>query len=190
MALTPADRAWIKDAIQQAVANMLRLSPVAKSNADGEQYALEGHKQDPSDPSYEYDALYAPPFGVHAVVPAGVEAVWVQIHGGASNNAIVGTHSTRYAPSDLKDGEVAFYNKVTGCTIKLDENGKLTIDAAAGQDVVVNGGTLKVARVTDATTGHAHAAGTYQAGPYTVIGSSATQTDTIASSAGATRFKG
>lgn len=56
-------------------------------------------------------------------------------------------------------------------------------------DVVVNNGALKVARVTDPTTGHAHAAGALVAGPYAVTGVSASQTDTIAAGAGASRFK-
>ena len=34
-------------------------------------------------------------------------------------------------------------------TVKLDGAGKITIDSKAAQDVVVNGGTLRVARVTD-----------------------------------------
>ncbi len=38
---------------------------------------------------------------------------------------------------------------VSGTTIRINTNGSLTIDAAPGQDVVVNGGGLKVARDTD-----------------------------------------
>ena len=68
-------------------------------------------------------------------------------------------------------------------------NGAINITAHGVGDVVVNGGTLKVARVTDATTGHTHAFA-LTAGPYAVAGTITTATDTIASSGGAARFKG
>lgn len=68
-------------------------------------------------------------------------------------------------------------------------NGAININAHGVGDVVVNGGTLKVARVTDATTGHTHAFA-LTAGPYAVAGTITTATDTIASSGGAARFKG
>lgn len=68
-------------------------------------------------------------------------------------------------------------------------NGAININAHGVGDVVVNGGTLKVARVTDATTGHTHAFA-LTAGPYPVAGTITTATDTIASSGGAARFKG
>jgi phage gp45-like len=52
---------------------------------------------------------------------------------------VVGAESSRYGPSDLKDGEVAVYNKVTGTIVKLDENGAVSITAAVGQLVTING---------------------------------------------------
>ena len=68
-------------------------------------------------------------------------------------------------------------------------NGAVRVTANGTGDVVVNGGTLKVARVTDATTGHTHAFA-LTAGPYPVTGTITTAKDTIASSGGAARFKG
>lgn len=68
-------------------------------------------------------------------------------------------------------------------------NGAININAHGTGDVVVNGGSLKVARVSDPTTGHTHAF-SLSAGPYPVVGSIMSATDTIASSGGAARFKG
>ena len=68
-------------------------------------------------------------------------------------------------------------------------NGAVRVTANGTGDVVVNGGSLKVARVTDPTTGHTHAF-SLTAGPYPVVGTITTATDTIASSGGAARFKG
>lgn len=68
-------------------------------------------------------------------------------------------------------------------------NGAINISANGTGDVVVNGGSLKVARVTDPTAGHTHAF-SLTAGPYPVVGTITSATDTIASSGGAARFKG
>jgi phage gp45-like len=65
---------------------------------------------------------------------------------------IVGIATDKYGPQDLAEGETVIWNKQTGCRIKLDENGKITIDAPAGQDVMVNGGSEKVARTNDTLT--------------------------------------
>ena len=91
--------------------------------------------------------------------------------------------------------------------IRLRANGDVEITAksarairlatSGGGDIVLNGGTLKVARVTDATTGHSHAPGSMvvvvppggAGGTFAVTGATATATDTIASGGGATNVK-
>lgn len=73
--------------------------------------------------------------------------------------------------------------------ITSSNNDAVNINAHGTGDVVVNGGSLKVARVTDPTAGHTHAFN-LTAGPYPVVGTITTATDTISSSAGAARFKG
>lgn len=91
--------------------------------------------------------------------------------------------------------------------IRLRANGDVEITAksarairlatSGGGDIVLNGGTLKVARVTDATTGHSHAPGSLvvvvpsggAGGTFPVTGATATATDTIASGGGATNVK-
>ena len=73
--------------------------------------------------------------------------------------------------------------------IQSSSNGAINIRAHGTGDVVVNEGLLKVARVSDPTTGHTHAFA-LTAGPYPVVGTISTAIDTIASSGGAARFKG
>lgn len=112
------------------------------------------------------------PFGLRSIIPAGVEAVTVSPMGSQTQKVIVGAESNAFGPTDLAEGDTVLYSSAhkegAVCVVKaaasgkitinskgnaiivLDENGKITITAAAGQDVVVNGGTLNVARKTDA----------------------------------------
>lgn len=115
-------------------------------------------------------------------------------------------------PTDLAAGETRVYAagdltarvrlktdgltvEASGATITITSAGAIQVTPAAGQDIVLNGGSARVARVGDATTGHTHAAGGLQvvipsgssAGTYPVTGVTASSTDTIA--AGAARVK-
>lgn len=87
-------------------------------------------------------------WGLRGRQPKGVRTFWVRI--GSSNVVYLGIAPPRaYGPGDLDDGETALY-AATAALIRLWASGKVTIDAD-GDDVVVNGGTLKVARATDPT---------------------------------------
>lgn len=115
-------------------------------------------------------------------------------------------------PTDLAAGETRVYAagdltarvrlktdgltvEASGATITITSAGAIQVTPAAGQDIVLNGGSARVARVGDATTGHTHAAGGLHvvipsgssAGTYPVTGVTASSTDTIA--AGAARVK-
>lgn len=67
---------------------------------------------------------------------------------GLSNGVAIAVDNFAVGPLDLKEGESVMFS-AGGSTLKQDQAGKITCNAAAGQDVVVNGGTLKVVRVTD-----------------------------------------
>lgn len=190
-------RGDLKAYVVQRVASAIRFGQVTKNSASGNADAIQGNEteRDEQDGGYQYTVRRLWPFGIRSVPPTGIDAVVVHAFGGPTNGILVGAESAEYGPSNLQVGETAIYNKVTGAVIKIDVDGKITIDAPAGVDVVVNGGTLKVARVTDSTTGHVHTAGTLMC-PNTgtgiavaVTGSTASATDTIASGAGAARFK-
>ncbi len=88
--------------------------------------------------------------------------------------------------------------------VRIRANGSIEVTAASGQDVKVNGGTLKVARVTDPVK---VATITATAGPYPVtfsvalhdadgvpgtptVGATATLSGVVANSGGAAHFKG
>lgn len=88
-------------------------------------------------------------FGFRSRPVKNSECLVIAARGGATNAVLAAADSFGHGPTDLKEGEVAIFCKKSGTLIKLDENGKITIDAPNPQDVVVNGGTLKVARDTD-----------------------------------------
>lgn len=81
-----------------------------------------------------------------------------------------------------KDGQ-AIKILANDATIEITAAGAINITPKSGQDVVLNGGTNRVARVGDATSGHSHTV-TGNAGPYPISGGMAvTQTDSIAQGA-------
>lgn len=115
-------------------------------------------------------------------------------------------------PTDLAVGETRVYAagdltarvrlktdgltvEASGATITITSAGAIQVTPAAGQDIVLNGGSARVARVGDAIAGHTHAPGSLQvvipsgssAGTYAVTGATASAADTIA--AGATNVK-
>lgn len=60
----------------------------------------------------------------------------------------------------------------------------LGIGADRAVEMVINGGINHAARVGDSTSGHVHALGSATAGPYPVMGTTVTATDTIAENGG------
>lgn len=128
-----------RDYVRQALGWVVRFSRVAGNTADGGKDTVEGRATGSDEQSYAYLVRRIWPFGIRSRPPAGCDAVVVHANAGSSNGVMVGAESTRYGPSDLKDGEVCLYNKGTA-TVKLDEN----------DQVVVNGGSIPVAREGDA----------------------------------------
>jgi len=91
-------------------------------------------------------------FGFRSAPPTqGTECAIATSRGGSSNRLCVGADNLQHGPLDLKDGESAVYNAKSGTRLKLAIDGTVSIDAATPTDVVVNGGTLPVARQNDNT---------------------------------------
>lgn len=97
------------------------------------------------------------PWGLRSVPPVGSESITLGVDGSASNKVMVAAESTKrtsagleysYGPKDLKEGETALYDKA-GSVIRQSQDGTTKIDAAPNKDVILNGGTAKVARVGD-----------------------------------------
>lgn len=94
--------------------------------------------------------------------------------------------------TDLEEGETRLYGaKEVGAVLRIRADGSIEITPAAGQDIVLAGGTKKVARTGDTTSGHTHTATfALAAGATPVTGTItiASATDTIQT--GASHIKG
>lgn len=136
------DEEWLsRDDALNMLASTVRVAKVTKSSSSGAGDTVQGHEDGaPSDEQFDLAARRIWPFGIRSVPPAGVDAVWVR-SGGNTNGVMVAAESSRFGPSDLADGEVAFYNKVAGVLLKLFADGHITINAAPGQTVQIGGAT-------------------------------------------------
>jgi hypothetical protein len=95
--------------------------------------------------------------GVQSIEPLGVAAnpaagtslrtLMVQI---GNQLVSLATWNKSKRPTDLAAGEIRFHglDKVAAA-LRILATGKIHLDAESGQDIVVNGGTAKVARVGD-----------------------------------------
>jgi len=140
-------RAWVETELARRFAIQWGWTRTAKTSATGERDTVvtaDGAKG--QRPVRRLEA-----WGFRGRPPQGVRSFWIRM--GSSNVVIVGLAPGKaYGPSDLEDGETAVYN-ITRALVRLWKSGKLTVDAEDGEDVVVNGGTLPVARKDDPVRG-------------------------------------
>ncbi len=156
-------RSWVESYVQTRLGALVEFTRVAASTATGEKDAVEVGG---GDQRMQRPVRRVEPWGVRGRPPAGVFAAIVKAIAGASNGLLVGISSTRYGSQALEAGETEIYCSASGTRIFLDKTGTIHIDAASGQDVILNGGTLQVARETDALDVGTLVA---TAGPYPVL---------------------
>lgn len=114
---------------------------------------VEGRKVGPSDPQYQIPVRRMAQYGYRSLPPNGSENILVTPNAAFGNKCIVASENRNFGPSDLEEGEVSLFSKFKQL-LRLKTDGKLTIDSGkdnAGNqaDIILNGGTAKVARVGD-----------------------------------------
>lgn len=130
--------------VDQLVPRLIGWTLSAKSSEMGDQDEVQ--QEDGVDS--QRPARRIEPWGHRGRAPNKVRTLWFRL--GSSNVVFLGIAPSKgYGPADLEDGETALYCSVGGTEIRLDADGNITIDAASSKDVIVNGGTKKVARVDD-----------------------------------------
>lgn len=154
-------REWVRGEVEQVRTTIALFVAIARTSSAGDEDEVKTNDQ--SNESTQVRRIE--PWGLRWRPPSGVMGAILRAAGGASNGMLLGVSTKRYGPSGLEQGEVELYCVTTGTSIKLDKDGKITITSATGQDVVVNGGTLEVARDTDPVNAGAL---TGTAGPYPV----------------------
>jgi phage gp45-like len=173
---------WVKNELAamrariDAAASMVSdFTTYAKTSADGSRdeanvTAQETQKQRPM--------LRTSPWGVATRPVVGVACALVKAYGGPFGAMLVGVYTNDYGPQNLDEGEVCLYCSSSGTRVYLDKDGNVKIDAASSQNIVLNGGTLQIARSTDpvkvtippATVIVAVAGGTLNADPIVLDG--------------------
>jgi phage gp45-like len=139
--LIRALRAELKDWVRQKLAaNLLKYGAYSRSSSSGEHDKISGYlTQGADEQPYDFEGRRVFPFGIRSVPPSGTWGVWLGKGGGSGDGVIVGAESSRFGPSDLADGEVAIYNKVTGVVIKLGQDGSVVVVDQAGSQVKLDG---------------------------------------------------
>lgn len=172
---------WTRGVVREWVANLLTSTTIARaSESDDDPLVDDVQLWSTSDgfSSSNNDSGETAQPRARRMEPTGFACVPVKgevskVLGIGANLLHFAVASTRYRPKGLKQTEWAIYNlraageqlvikgnKDSEVTIsvgpflhlKIDKDGKFTVDSQAGHDLVFNGGTLRVARVTDPVT--------------------------------------
>ncbi len=189
-------------------AKVLRTSLASRARSLLVQLRGLGNTGDDDNAESHDDIEVMQPLGLFArpTIRASLEALIVAV--GEDLLALALADKGAGVMSDVEEGETRIYSAGgSTCRVRLRADGSIDIEATSNKniritsagsgDVVLNGGSLKVARVTDPTTGHTHGPGTMTVtvppggagGTFPVVGATASATDTIASSGGAARVK-
>ena len=147
------------NAIDQRIGMLFGWTLTATSSAMGDADQVQGDDEN----QVQRPVRRLEQWGVRGRPPSKVRSFWIRI--GASNIIFLGIAPTKsYGPSDIGEGETSLYCAAGGTRVYLDKDGNIKIDAASGKDVIVNGGSAKVARVGDLVASHTHSFGTLKDG--------------------------
>ncbi len=101
---------------------------------------VQGPPADPAEGEEDTSqpARYMSWFGFRsAPVLAGGEGIVVAPRGGSSNATVIATDNLGLGPTDLKEGEVAVFDKA-GSVIRLYEDGSIRVVGKAGNQILVD----------------------------------------------------
>jgi phage gp45-like len=137
-------KSWIVDSV---IPMLFGFTLLSKTTSIGDQDAVELSDEGAAQKSQRRVTRLSP-WGLVSVPVKGIRGLALRL--GASNVLFIGlAPQQKYGPQNLKAGETCLYSKTNGTRVFLDENGSIRIDAASGQDVIVNGGGAKVHRFGD-----------------------------------------
>lgn len=152
-------RQELKEYVRQVVANVIQFTYVTVATATGHGDATEGYNTVSGEPSSQYQTRRMQHFGFRSVPPAGTAAIRLHSNAGPSNAATVAEENPNYGPTNLASGETCIFCKASGASVKLNKDGKITLNAATGQDITADGthinlnsGSVGVARLNDTVT--------------------------------------
>lgn len=168
------ERYSLRDFVMQTFSRLLKRA-IGAQQSDDVAYVYSSVPQPPPELGIQSDnsaqrSRHFPGYGRRTRPPAGSEFMVFAPRGGTGNAAAIGSDNLGYGPTDLEDGEVVEYgpahtNGGVSCmrwkssgevtlttaeaTIQIASTGQINITAKTAENVVFNGGTLRVARKTD-----------------------------------------
>jgi len=138
----------LEDRIVQKLRNLVKFSTVTRSTSVG---TADGGSGPPSTQSYQLDIRRMQHFGFRSVPPAGTRQILVHPEAGSTQAVSVAEDDQHAGPGSLANGETSLYSKANSAVLIADKDGHTKITSSGSSNVVLNGGSLKVARDTDPT---------------------------------------
>jgi hypothetical protein len=145
--------------VNRRLAQLFLWTLTAKASSIGDNDAVESSDEGqdpgapPNEPKGQRKVTRVLPWGLQGMPPKGVRGLTLRL--GMSNLFFIGIGPTQtYGPQSLNEGETSLYNIIAGCQQVFDQNGNVNINSGTPRggsqgSVVVNDGTLPVARKTD-----------------------------------------
>lgn len=143
----------IRDYVQQQIGRLVRYRRQTLVGASGAD-EVTGWPSGPGEPEGGDQVRRLQHYGFRSAPPAGSELLTVAVGGAAGQHVAIASDTPGAGPTDQAEGDVTVYCQdgatcrivANGASILIDANGKITVDAAPGQDIVLNGGTANLAR--------------------------------------------
>lgn len=136
--------------VESALLDLFSYTKVSKPSKNGRDDKVDGRISEGSESKAESDVQRMQHFGFRSVPPVGTWSVSAKVGG---QKFTLGEDSTKYAPTDVEEGELALFNTQSGVRVKLTKDGDVLIDAKDARDIIFNNGDKKVARVDDTANG-------------------------------------
>lgn len=128
---------------------LLFFTRVSATSADGSADGVEGWPGTEGDPACPQQTVRRmEPWGLHGRPATGIQSLVARVLAGAASGLQVGIWTGQHGRQNLEPGETQLYGGGGG-EVFLDKNGKMALNSGSGQDVVLNGGSLQVARKSD-----------------------------------------
>lgn len=138
--------------ITEMMRNVVQYYVTATPNKNGYDQ-VQGHKVGSNDPQYQIGVRRMASYGMRSLPPYGSESIEVSVNAALGNKVQVASENIKYGPSDLEEGEVSLFSMFKQL-LRFKKNGDATLDSGENSsgskaDIILNGGTKKIARVDD-----------------------------------------
>lgn len=139
-------RQQLEQRVDTLLLDLFSYTKTAKTSKNGRDDKVDGREDEEDAQS---DAQRVQHFGFRSLPPVGTWVVRAKV---GNQNLTLAEDSTKYAPTDLEEGELQLFNTQSGVRVKLTKDGDVLIDAKSGRKIKLassGGGEEQVARRND-----------------------------------------